>query len=104
MLSNCHCAVRQGQKKHGYGWPAFYIKEDYNVIYYAYQLDHIYNQTLASNSLSMNIWSNFILKNFSGQAGTFMVDEIEICWKQIIDKYLNHEAKIFLLSYASRSF
>ena len=33
-----------------------------------------------------------------------MVDKIEICWKQIIDKYLNHEGKIFLQSYAWRPF
>ena len=61
----------------------------------AYHLDHIYNQTLELNSLSMKMVQLCFEKFFSGQAGKFMVDEIEICCKQIIDNYINHEGKIF---------
>ena len=57
-LSLCRQA---GTKKRVYGWPAF-NKKTKMTFFYSYRLDHIYNQTLALNSLSLK-WFNFILKN-----------------------------------------
>ena len=61
ILSNCHCAVRQGQQKNMFMADQPLIRR-LQFFFYSLDWDHIFNQTLASKPLSLKMVQLFFEK------------------------------------------
>ena len=76
ILSNYHCAVRQGQKNM-FMVDQPLIRRLQCIFFYAYHLDHIYNQILASNSLSMKMVQFFFEKSSPVRQGHLWLTKLK---------------------------